>query len=482
MVVAAQDPYLNHNTVNTSDLFGTARFVGMGGAIGALGGDISTISSNPAGIAFFSKNGLSLTAGASWQGHNSTRGMATSTFAQFDQIGGVATFKLQSNSVRSLNFAFNYQKKASYDNSFFGETYTAASWADQLDALAKEAEDNRGVLYGNPDTYYNTLYGLARKCGIFPWNFDGDRYRSIVKSACDPNSTLQMTRGSLNAYEINLSMNVSDRYFWGITIGVDNMNYRRFTDYWEQRTATNGDIHDFGYVNEQHISGNGYNIKLGAIIRPFDSSTFRFGVTLETPTWYFLKYVDNQGLTTKYDWNGSQYVYVPAKGKYYTHNVFDQSGTDINYLEYSLVTPWKVRAQMGSTVSSFFAWGVEYEFANYPGTTMKYPAEYGGYNKDQGFIDMTKEILKPQHILRMGMELKASKAVSLRAGYNYITSTTRTNAEWDPFFSDDALSYPTGLDYMNLSDVHILTLGAGYRHKWFYADLSYKYRYQRGEY
>ena len=33
-----------------NDLNGTARFVGMGGAMGALGGDISVMSSNPAGL------------------------------------------------------------------------------------------------------------------------------------------------------------------------------------------------------------------------------------------------------------------------------------------------------------------------------------------------------------------------------------------------------------------------------------------------
>lgn len=36
-----------------NDLNGTARFVGMGGAMGALGGDISVMSSNPAGIGIF---------------------------------------------------------------------------------------------------------------------------------------------------------------------------------------------------------------------------------------------------------------------------------------------------------------------------------------------------------------------------------------------------------------------------------------------
>ena len=39
-----------------TDLNGTARFVGMGGAMSALGGDISTMGSNPAGIGLYRSN------------------------------------------------------------------------------------------------------------------------------------------------------------------------------------------------------------------------------------------------------------------------------------------------------------------------------------------------------------------------------------------------------------------------------------------
>ena len=48
----AQETYDNAN-IATQDLNGTARYVGMGGAMDALGADISTISSNPAGIGLF---------------------------------------------------------------------------------------------------------------------------------------------------------------------------------------------------------------------------------------------------------------------------------------------------------------------------------------------------------------------------------------------------------------------------------------------
>ena len=47
--IAAQDTYESARLLG-SDLNGTARYVAMGGAMDALGADISTISSNPAGI------------------------------------------------------------------------------------------------------------------------------------------------------------------------------------------------------------------------------------------------------------------------------------------------------------------------------------------------------------------------------------------------------------------------------------------------
>ena len=47
LMASAQDIYKVESLVG-SDLNGTARFVGMGGAMSALGADLSTMNSNPA--------------------------------------------------------------------------------------------------------------------------------------------------------------------------------------------------------------------------------------------------------------------------------------------------------------------------------------------------------------------------------------------------------------------------------------------------
>lgn len=52
---SAQETYQDTKLVD-NDLNGTARYVGMGGAMEALGADISTISTNPAGLGFFPRH------------------------------------------------------------------------------------------------------------------------------------------------------------------------------------------------------------------------------------------------------------------------------------------------------------------------------------------------------------------------------------------------------------------------------------------
>ena len=64
MPAAAQETYENAKIVQ-EDLNGTARYVAMGGAMEALGADISTIGTNPAGIGMFRHSNISLSCLAS---------------------------------------------------------------------------------------------------------------------------------------------------------------------------------------------------------------------------------------------------------------------------------------------------------------------------------------------------------------------------------------------------------------------------------
>ena len=58
----AQETYQDTKLVE-NELNGTARYVGMGGAMEALGADLSTMSTNPAGIGLFRSSQIAVSGG-----------------------------------------------------------------------------------------------------------------------------------------------------------------------------------------------------------------------------------------------------------------------------------------------------------------------------------------------------------------------------------------------------------------------------------
>ncbi|MDR2917287.1 MAG: hypothetical protein LBV74_21035, partial [Tannerella sp.] len=59
MGIFAQGNEIDAFTLTNSDLGGTARSMSMAGAFGALGGDISAISNNPAGLGIYRSSEIS---------------------------------------------------------------------------------------------------------------------------------------------------------------------------------------------------------------------------------------------------------------------------------------------------------------------------------------------------------------------------------------------------------------------------------------
>ena len=102
------------------DLNGTARFVGMGGAMGALGGDISTMGT-PAGIGLYRSSDVMTSFGFSLYGNESQylgkKFNSDLTKGDFNNIGFVFSSKIGNETpLRFVNFGFNYHKAKSFNN------------------------------------------------------------------------------------------------------------------------------------------------------------------------------------------------------------------------------------------------------------------------------------------------------------------------------------------------------------------------------
>lgn len=456
----AQDTYINeHITNNSSDVIGTARYVGMGGALGALGADISVISWNPAGIGLYRKNDIALTFGGLWGKSyidEENRGKGT-----FDQAGFVYNIRTGSESCPYINFAFNYQKKLNFHQNFYANNND--TWEmSQMDQLAELADWDEG--------WQTNLTGLALDNGFFmqQTNAAGEQYYINKYGSTLSNIYKHHSSGGLHSFDFNISTNISDRAFLGLTVGVDNMRYRSWDLYGEDDLSGKA---KYDVNRDIQINGTGVNVKFGAIIRPIADSPFRFGFAVETPTWYRLK---------------NSTLFDIRHGENYGGGLTSQWES---YLKFNLRSPWKVRASIGSTIGSSFAWDVDYEFGAYAGSKMGYPetvyadGSTSGNMKDKAMNQFTKDILRGTHTLRVGFEANATKHLAFRLGYNLSTSAYKKNIGFDQYnINSAAMDYATSTCYMRPGTTNILTLGAGYRLKNFYIDLAYKLRNQSADF
>lgn len=465
----AQETYLNDRMTNTSDVIGTARYVGMGGAMGALGADISVISNNPAGVALMSKNNISFTLGSQIQDAAPAYGDGRAVFT-FDQIGFVAAFN--DDEDNRLNFSFNYQKKANYNHSIFAQQpLDGLSQADMFAWIANgtaQVNSSNQYTFGSP--FYDNLYGAGFFKEFTPSPGAETYFRNLERG--QQANFYRHTWGGLQGFDINLSGSYQNRAFFGITMGIDNVRYRQDVSYEEIG------FQSYVLYQDQDVNGTGLNFKFGTIIRPIEDSPFRFGVTVETPTWMTLRHTAHAGLSV-----------IQANGQYTDPSYIN----DDNYLEYNVFTPWKFRASLGSTVDDFLAWDVEYEYSMNDYTKMGYPREsYDDYygnggtsvdmDKDKAMGELTHRMTRGVHNLRAGLELRPFSEVAFRVGYNYYSSPFEKNARLDQTVNSGAMDFTTTTEYINLGEKHLLTMGLGYQGKHFFADLAFKYTYQRGEF
>ena len=468
------------NTLIGSDLNGTARFVGMGGAMGALGGDISTMGTNPAGIGIYRSNDLNLSFGFSNVGNKAThenwKRENDKFFGSFDNAGFVLSLK-QGNytPVRYINFGFNYRKLKSFDRNM---NVTGDYNVSQTQQFAQMAN-------GTPWDYLSTDPNLTT-----PWPYDNHNvswlsvmaFNSLLintkvgsenqyNSYFNPETDVALgdytstERGGLHSYDFNLALNLHDRFYLGATIGAYDLNYRKHSIYSEVFDVNGEDQGYYELRNDTYVDGTGVDFKLGAIWRPIEASPLRIGLAVHTPIFYNI--TTEQFSDIYYDVFETETSRV--EGWETPHDV-DGYDYDGSYTEYKLTTPWKYNVSLGYTIGSDVAIGAEYEYSDYSSSRLKYDdGEKMGKENDQ-----IKNMLKGVHTFRIGAEFKVAPQFSLRAGYNHITASTQSYAK-NEIFNDGPISLRTDTEYSNRRAINNYTFGFGYRGEFFYADMAYQY-------
>lgn len=472
----AQETYENTKLID-NDLNGTARYVGMGGAMEALGADISVINSNPAGIGLFRRSSGSVSFGLVSQDGASSFKYGNKTNASFDQAGFV--YSLRDGRRTFINFGFNYHKSKNFDyilNAASGLNGASQHKLSYMKALANEnnldktSSGWRGKFaYTSQldNLYYNTLM-MTSSDGFFYNDASGYEFG-------------RAETGYIGEYDFNTSVNVNDRVYLGITIGIHDVHYTGHSLYNEALVNLNNQTAgDITVNDERRITGTGYNASFGIILRPVDASPFRIGLSVSTPTWYDLKTSNYTYLinNTKADGGGK------LQGDYPNYT------TGESY-EFKLFTPWKFGVSLGHTVGNYLALGASYEYADYSRLDTRvndgYDVNYWGdvyehSSSDEPMNRHTRETLKAVSTLKIGAEAKVMPNLAVRAGYNYVSPMFKKEGYKDGNIDSYGSNYSSATDYTNWEATNRYTVGVGYTLGKMSFDLAYQYAQTNGKF
>lgn len=472
----AQETYENTKLID-NDLNGTARYVGMGGAMEALGADISVINSNPAGIGLFRRSSGSVSFGLVSQDGASSFKYGNKTNASFDQAGFV--YSMRDGRRTFINFGFNYHKSKNFDyilNAASGLNGASQHKLSYMKALANEnnldktSSGWRGKFaYTSQldNLYYNTLMMTSS---------DGFFYNDASRYAFGRAET-----GYIGEYDFNSSVNVNDRVYLGVTVGIHDVHYTGHSLYNEALVNLNNQTAgDITVNDERRITGTGYNASFGIIFRPVDASPFRIGLSVTTPTWYDLKTSNYTYLinNTKADGGGK------LQGDYPNYT------TGESY-EFKLFTPWKFGVSLGHTVGNYLALGASYEYADYSRLDTRvndgYDVDYWGdvyehSSSDEPMNRHTRETLKAVSTFKIGAEAKVMPNLAVRAGYNYVSPMFKKEGYKDGNIDSYGSNYSSATDYTNWEATNRYTVGVGYTLGKMSFDLAYLYAQTNGKF
>lgn len=418
----------------------TARSMGVGNALGALGGDMSAANLNPAGIAVYRRMELALSVGAAF---NTTKtnfvGYTTSNrLAQFSfgNAGLVIAGKLRRSRTKwkSINVGLTFNRIADYGRNF---TYSGVSNGSRLTAFANNA-------YGpsaNLDPYegwvaYNAY--LIDSVGPNTYAANG----GVSDQTYTTKSQNVRRTGGVNELGITLGGNYDNKLYLAATVGIDFMNMQE--DFFYRESSDTLDFRALDFTENRTIKGTGINLKIGMIYRV--NKFLRMGLAIHTPTAYRLVDSYNSGL--------------------YGEIVYDSLLRATNYpmedqspyvLQHDLATPWTFMGSVGVVIAKKGFIGLDVSYSDYSWGTFSLLQDEQTPSNNQ-FIDNLNQRVQQtyQGVLkaRIGGEL-ALGIFRARLGYQFQTSP-----------------YKEEVDGINRFR-HDISGGVGVRWKHFFIDFAY---------
>lgn len=445
-------------------LQGSARIQGIGGAQTALGADISTMATNPAGLGMFRRSEANFSLGFT---NNSTNALYSNNLTPDERTtfnvpqGGVVFSNRKADgdasdwrgtafgvSITRLN---NFNNQITYNGTVQPPNTIVDYFAEQANLNGRTEDD----LDDEFNDGFTSLEGLAY--GTFLINYE-DIYGEPVTDAqplWSEGDIEQMEelerRGSLNQIDFAFGTSFRDKVYLGASLGIVTSNFTqerifRESGYYIERLQqvdeeTDEIVSDGNYSlelrDEFTTESAGVNLKIGVIVRPVDA--IRFGVSIQTPTAYTFIETYDRSLYTSLNTDFAQENYSAAEmpGEF----------------SYQLTTPFRANTGLAVFLGKYGFITADAEFVDYSNMRFSEDEDGSGFGSYfSGVNSRIDEIYKSAMNYRIGAEGRY-EVFRLRAGYA-ISESPYKNSAFD-------------------AKINTLTLGAGVRLQKYYADVAY---------
>lgn len=424
-------------TTNT----GSARVSAMGGAFGALGGDMSAFHANPAGIGVYRKSEISITPYLNVANTDSDNRSIRKTSFQLASMGGVVAFYNAPFAWKGFNFGINYTNLNNFNQKTNQFVYNSPTnyplvWANEANlALSKNEEIPERSL-------------MAYTVGLLEWNKKDNMYEPTLYPGEEVNQHMLIKEeGYQGEYDFTFGTNYKDKLYLGLAVGIQTIRYK-----YRSVFSGKGDKENYYGIDQYNFDqylkteGVGTNFKVGLIYRPLPE--LRIGAAIHTPTYF--------SITDDYEEKMRNIFYEADEEGYDT---YENNSGPYRY-NYDMQTPWKAIFSVATVLMQKAIISVDYEFNNY--NSAKFSNGEDGYDfyepNGSGANNLIHSELKNTNNLRIGAEYRTNSVLSLRAGYSY----------WDSPYR-----------HTNSGKVQAVSGGFGLNFGQFYCDAAYVYKFAK---
>ncbi|WJJ97945.1 OmpP1/FadL family transporter [Algibacter luteus] len=399
-----------------SEIQGTARFRALSGAFGALGGDMSAVSANPASSAVFSRSHASFSGSnvdlennANY--FNSSTNTNTSDF-NINQGGAAFVFANRNNNSpwKKFTLGIAYERTNNYDDvwnavgtntnnqsiDLYFLNYADGVRLGDISLLDGEFIEDAYADIGNVFGFAHQQAFLGYQSFILEPDADDDENTTYFSNLVDgtfDQDYLYTSTGYNGKISFNLAAQYEDNLYLGINLNSHFIDYQRSTSLMEDN-ANGGSINFIDFDNTLSTTGNGFSFQIGGIMKL--SPEFRAGLTYDSPTWYSI------------DEEASQFIETNQ-----SDSDMDFIGSIVNvYPRYKLQTPAKITGSLAYVFGQQGLISFDYSKKDYGKTKFTPENDYSNLN------NAISEILTDAATYRFGAEYKHEQ-FSFRGGYRF---------------------------------------------------------------